>query len=125
MTETKNIANWRESPTEPDILTRRSGESWAEFDLFAPEKLFQFRGHFPDGPVLPGVAQLDWAARLAQVAFGIKEAPVKIGMLKFSQLVGANSRLTLRLDREVEKNRVRFSFTEGETRASSGYFEYA
>ena len=29
--------------------------------LHADAELFWFRGHFPTLPILPGVAQLDWA----------------------------------------------------------------
>lgn len=95
-----------------------------EFDLFVDAKLFQFQGHFPNEPVLPGVAQIDWAARLGKEHFGLTGTILRLGQLKFSKLIVANIDILLRLEWSREKQRLLFSYREGEEICSSGYFEF-
>lgn len=47
----------------PEWLYRKRTESQAEIAFVLDPALFWFQGHFPVQPLLPGVAQLDWAIR--------------------------------------------------------------
>ena len=114
---------WSDGRNFPEIRAERRDGNIIELDLFVGSNLFQFQGHFPNEPVLPGVAQIDWAARLGQQHFGINGPIARLGQLKFSRLVGADSLLHLRLEWNNEKQRLLFSYREGDETCSSGYFE--
>ncbi|MEX1036436.1 MAG: hypothetical protein WDZ54_10800 [Sneathiella sp.] len=116
---------WSDSRTEPDILSEQRDGDIVELELFADAELFQFKGHFPGEPVLPGVAQLDWAARFARQYFGFQGSFSKMGQIKFAKLVRADRTLLLRLEWGRDKGRITFSFRDDGELCSSGYFELA
>ncbi|PHQ69452.1 MAG: thioester dehydrase [Sneathiella sp.] len=125
----KPTQKWAESRTEPEILreTRSEGPDGPviELQLRASEDLFQFQGHFPGEPILPGVAQLDWVARLSARYLGCGDHIGKLGQLKFSKLITAGEELTLRLAYDTKKNRISFSYRDGTEICSSGYLVLA
>src|SRR5690606_37926347 len=49
---------------QPQWLLRDAGQALLTFDL--DPALAVFDGHFPGYPILPGVAQLDWAVRFGR-----------------------------------------------------------
>ncbi len=116
---------WPGSPTEPEIRSERRDGDIVSLEIFVDENLFQFQGHFPGEPVLPGVAQIDWAAKCAVRYFAVPARFPRIGQLKFSKLIVANSVLSLRLEYKRDKGRIVFSFSEGGEVCSSGFFELA
>lgn len=118
-------SSWAKSLTEPEIRTETVSPDRVELTLFLPADLFQFKGHFPDQPILPGVAQLDWAARLSERYFGHSGNFRKLGQLKFSKLISAGKTVTLRLHHMTEKRRIQFSYEIGEEVCSSGFLELA
>ena len=68
-------------------------------------------GHFPDNPIVPGVAQISWVAEAAKKAFALTDLPGNMEAVKFrSPIVPGNIiRLTLRIDRQTHK--VHFEIT--------------
>lgn len=122
MTENADI-KWSDTPHLPEIQAERRDGAVIEFDLFVDAGLFQFQGHFPNEPVLPGVAQIDWAARLGREHFDLSGTITRLGQLKFSKLIVADSQILLRLEWNEEKQRLLFSYKEGEETCSSGFFE--
>ena len=67
-----------------------------------------FKGHFPQAPVLPGVAQLDWAIHYARKYLSLSDAPVKnVEALKFQVVITPNQEVTLDL---VQKSETKFTF---------------
>ncbi|WP_339716872.1 hypothetical protein [uncultured Sneathiella sp.] len=123
--QTSNDIRWSESRTEPDILSEHCNGDVVELELFAGRELFQFQGHFPGEPVLPGVAQIDWAARLARRYFGFDGEFQKMGQIKFAKLILADRKLRLRLEWQREKGRLTFLFSDDGELCSSGYFVLA
>ena len=109
----------------PEIRAERRMGNVVELDLFARGDLFQFQGHFPNEPILPGVAQIDWAARFAKSHLGITGNFKRLGQLKFSKLIVADSEIHLRLEWNREKNRLTFSYQMDGKNCSSGFFELA
>ncbi len=122
MTEFSNI-KWSDSRTLPDIRAEQLDGDIVELELFANADLFQFQGHFPEEPVLPGVAQIDWAAVFARKYFDITGNFTRLGQLKFSRLIVAGAVLRLRLEWHREKGRLHFAYHEGSEKCSSGFFE--
>jgi 3-hydroxymyristoyl/3-hydroxydecanoyl-(acyl carrier protein) dehydratase len=106
----------------PTILGERSEPGACEFDLYIPEGLECWPGHFPRRPILPGVVQLGWAIRLAERWIGEKPSVSKIEVLKFKTPLEPGVRVTLRLESDLSKRRFRFVFTDGAKAYSSGRF---
>jgi 3-hydroxymyristoyl/3-hydroxydecanoyl-(acyl carrier protein) dehydratase len=116
----------KEGPViDPEILDYRWIDQGVELDLRAPADLHYFKGHFPDVPVLPGVAQLDWAVRYARDAFGGFGAVTEVSQLKYRRLWTPSESVTLRLLHKVEKQAVTFSFATAQAVFSSGTFKVA
>jgi 3-hydroxymyristoyl/3-hydroxydecanoyl-(acyl carrier protein) dehydratase len=122
MTEHTNV-KWSEAPHLPEIRAERQDGNLIELDIFADARLFQFQGHFPNEPVLPGVAQIDWAMRFGQEYLSLAGEISRLGQLKFSKLIVGNSDIVLRLEWREEKQRLMFSYSQGEETCSSGFFE--
>lgn len=116
-------SGWEESRTEPEILSVRTAPDSVKLDLYLPPDLFQFKGHFPGQPILPGVAQLDWAARYSAEYFSLPGAFRRLGQLKFNKLIEAGAKVTLLLEFLPVKNRVQFSFSDEEGICSSGHLD--
>jgi len=118
------VEKWQDSKTDPEILDERVKGSIIELDLIAPSDLFQFQGHFSDQPILPGVAQVDWAVRFAKDRFALAGDIDEISQLKFRQLILPDRPITLKLDHQSEKMRIAFSFSHEEDVFSSGFLKF-
>lgn len=78
-------------------------------------------GHFPNEPIVPGLAQLLWADTLSRRVFAAHTATAEIRNLKFVRLVVPDVRLRLEVVHEIRtRSRVAFSFTSDAGRHSSG-----
>ncbi len=53
--------------------------------------LIWFRGHFPDQPVLPGIAQVHMAAQWAERLWDWKPAGANLSQLKFRRILIAQA----------------------------------
>ena len=82
---------------EPEWLARSESADALTIKLRVPANLRHFQGHFPDFPILPGVAQLHWAVRAAQQQFGYGTAPTALQAVKFHQVVIPEQVLNLQL----------------------------
>lgn len=85
-------------PGRPPVreLVREGGK--VELALLVEASLPQFEGHFRDHPVLPGVAQLDWALLFGRELFDIDGEFTGVEALKFQRVVVPGTRLMLTLD---------------------------
>ena len=86
--------------------------------LDIPPDLIWFRGHFPDGPVLPGVAQVAWAIAFSRKHLDFNHDPVVIERVKFLEAAPLDK--TLQLDLHKAGNRVGWRLLADETVLSSG-----
>ncbi len=77
-------------------------------------------GHFPQTPVVPGVAQVDWAIGWGREAFGIQGAFLRLDVLKFQRLMLPGHDVRLDLDWNAEKSTLTFKFTSPRGSYSSG-----
>jgi 3-hydroxymyristoyl/3-hydroxydecanoyl-(acyl carrier protein) dehydratase len=103
----------------PPILDRQPAPR-AAFLLDMDPGLGAFQGHFPDFPVLPGVVQVDWAARLGKEAFGPLGTFRGIELLKFQGLIQPGPPAELHLHWQPEKGALRFTYTCDGERKSTG-----
>lgn len=113
------LAADRPKRVAPSSTRKEDGEWHLELDV--PLDLAHFSGHFPGTPVLPGVVQIDWAQQFARTL--ISDLPPLFGgmeVLKFQQLVRPGDRLQLTLRFDRERNKLYFTFRNGEANCSSG-----
>ncbi|MGY6269635.1 AMP-binding protein [Achromobacter denitrificans] len=110
-----------ERPAAPAFAAEppeRAGERRYAFDV--PPDLAQFSGHFPAAPVVPGVAQIGWAADLALRDLDIPGRFAGIEALKFQRLMRPGDAGALHLRWDAGASRLYFTYTiEGAT-CSSG-----
>ena len=101
------------------VLTDDSFSAVLTFDPGAP----YFQGHFPGFPILPGVAQLGLAERLAERLLGRSATLTCVKKMKFMHVVEPNVDISLRLVRKGESE-VAYEFKRGEALCSSGVLQF-
>jgi len=79
-----------------------------------------FDGHFPELPILPGVAQIDWALRLAQRHFLIEGRFSGLRQLRFQRILSPDDDVSLTLRFSPEKKEVRFVYASAQGVHSQG-----
>ena len=76
-------------------------------------------GHFPNEPIVPGVAQLYWADKLAGRVFSSHTTTGEVVRLKFMKIIVPGTVLRLMLERQA-RSRVEFTYTSDHGIHSSG-----
>lgn len=71
----------------PEILEKEVYLNKIVLKCFIPNSLFYFKGHFPQMPVLPGVAQLHWVVFYANEFFKITSSINQINTIKFMKII--------------------------------------
>lgn len=122
-TEAMLLALFRSDMPEATWRQRGPQEARAELDIVTD--LAVFDGHFEQLPVLPGVAQLDWAIELARGCFGIPPRFLRAEALKFHRPVVPPARLELALRWDAAAGRLSFSFESAAGPHSSGRVFFA
>lgn len=87
--------------------------------------LAAFEGHFPGTPILPAVAQVDWAIRIARENFALPPHFNSLRSLKFLRVVQPPVRITLELATSDDGRSVSFTYAHGGAACSSGRIEFA
>ena len=130
-----SISGFKSSSSDrPTLIEEFRGARFLERACTVPFDLSCFPGHFPDGPVVPGVLELDWAIEMAADILGRSPNVESVQSLKFMNplrpgdsfrikvSVSAAGKLDLRLwgeEHEFARGRVRLSLEpvdSGETR---------
>ncbi len=108
------------APTEPEVQAVRRIENGVELDLLLPEDLFYLQGHFPGFPILPGIAQIDWAVRYADQHLGTALGAARDIRVKFRSVIQPGEMITLGLRLSRAKRRLNFEFRNENGVLSSG-----
>jgi 3-hydroxymyristoyl/3-hydroxydecanoyl-(acyl carrier protein) dehydratase len=103
----------------PEIISKEKQDTEATVELFIPDNLDYFKGHFPQSPILPGVVQLDWAVMHAKHMFNIDCDVKDIEVLKFQVVIEPGQNLTLQLAQKSEQ-KVTFSYSSNKGKHASG-----
>ncbi|RCU52785.1 3-hydroxyacyl-ACP dehydratase [Corallincola luteus] len=106
-----------ELPTVSDVIT---SEASVTLQMTIDDALPYFKGHFPNAPILPGVALLNWAEHFAKQYFILNAVFKGVDNLKFQQVVKPCSLLNLSLSYNQEKQSVQFEYTSPEHKHASG-----
>ncbi len=105
----------------PDYKLKYSDStSQAIFLLDIVENMECFDGHFDDHPVLPGVAQLTFAVKIAEKQFNFKSQFKGLEVVKFQQVITPPNRVSLELKYDAEKSKLYFKYYKEEQTFSSG-----
>lgn len=107
----------------PTVLARRDGVE-AVFTLAVDAGLVGFQGHFPGHPVLPGVIQVDWAARFGREAFGHLGAFRGLAQVKFHRTIGPGGNVDLHLAWDPARGQLRFACQGDGEVLSSGVMRF-
>ena len=106
------------------IRQTEGGGERVEIALEISGDLAAFDGHFPDTPILPAVAQIDWAVRFARAEFVLPARFHALRSLKFLAIVQPPVELTLDLTRAADGRSVAFTYLRAGTACSSGRIEF-
>jgi 3-hydroxymyristoyl/3-hydroxydecanoyl-(acyl carrier protein) dehydratase len=108
------------APTLPDASLISSSAADAQFELRIPVDLAYFDGHFDGAPVLPGVAQIQWAIFFARARFGVERAFSRLEAVKFLRPILPGAVVRLSLQWRGERSSLAFVFDSDAGRHSSG-----
>lgn len=109
------------NPLLPEILDSHQADNQVQLSLKVRENLACFPGHFPDFPILPGAVQLDWVMQLGRQFLDLRGEFAGMEQIKFQSPILPGSIVSLSLSFEPEKNRLIFSYSQGQNRCSSGF----
>lgn len=107
----------------PEWIEREPGHARARLDVKAG--LAVFDGHFPQSPVLPGVAQVDWAIAIARQQFDMPARCLRMEVLKFQRLVPPGTELELDLRWDPKRALLGFSYSSAAGQHASGRIVFA
>ncbi len=109
----------------PAMSELRRSDAARSIVLDITADLLPFDGHFPGTPILPAVAQIDWAVRIARDSFELPPHFRGLRGLKFLHVVQPSTRLTLELTRADNGQSVSFSYVREGTTCSTGRMDFA
>jgi acyl-coenzyme A synthetase/AMP-(fatty) acid ligase/3-hydroxymyristoyl/3-hydroxydecanoyl-(acyl carrier protein) dehydratase len=112
---------------EPAIKAMRqggeaAGSSHVELDLYISRDLPQLDGHFPDLPIVPGVALVDWAVRFTSRYLKLGDGVARALQVKFRRIVSPDTEVTLTLEHQASRHRLAFTYRQSEQILASGSF---
>jgi acyl-coenzyme A synthetase/AMP-(fatty) acid ligase len=96
------------------------GLDTAEINLVLDERMVWFEGHFPDRPILPGIAQVHLARRWSERIWGWVPDRSCLTHLKFRHLLRPDNVVRVKLFRDRDASRLRFEYHLDDAVASSG-----
>jgi acyl-coenzyme A synthetase/AMP-(fatty) acid ligase/3-hydroxymyristoyl/3-hydroxydecanoyl-(acyl carrier protein) dehydratase len=112
----------QETPREPVLRAEHRAKDKVTLELFIPAELHCLQGHFPGLPVIPGVAQLDWAVKLAARSFDLPIEVASKFQVKFKRVTTAPSDVTLTLRHLPAQRQIAFEYAQGGAVISQGSF---
>lgn len=107
----------------PTIQSRQDNGDSLSCKLAIDASLPQFKGHFPGSPVLPGIAQVDWAVQLVKAWDHPATDIEHLSRVKFIRPVLPGDELQLTIERRDE-GVYRYRFSAGQQDYSSGVLHF-
>lgn len=85
-----------------------------------PDDAIWFDGHFPDDPILPGIAQLSIVVDLLEDTLGYHVAPTQISRVRFKRAIRPLETMTVQIIPKSPPQIYGFRISSGEDHACSG-----
>ncbi|TCS35557.1 acyl-coenzyme A synthetase/AMP-(fatty) acid ligase [Paucimonas lemoignei] len=114
------VAQESDRATGPRTALLEKDATRALFALEAAPELPCFDGHFPQTPILPGVAQVQWAVQMARDSFALPAEFCGIHALKFQRVIRPAMPFSLEMQHDPLKNSVSFRYFSAEGNHASG-----
>ncbi len=99
---------------------RRLEDRLAEIDIRLDAGMVWFGGHFPDEPILPGVAEVHLAVCWSRRVWNWSPSTAMLTRVKFHRVLRPGDRIRLILERDTARDRLRFRFELGGAVAGEG-----
>jgi acyl-coenzyme A synthetase/AMP-(fatty) acid ligase len=109
-----------EKTTSPIIKLLKHDKNCVEFELIWPSNLLYFEGHFRETPILPGIAQVDWAIKTGRQYFDLASPFRAMHALKFQHVILPENLVHLKLEYDQNKACLSFSYFSSTKQHSSG-----
>jgi acyl-CoA synthetase (AMP-forming)/AMP-acid ligase II/3-hydroxymyristoyl/3-hydroxydecanoyl-(acyl carrier protein) dehydratase len=89
-------------------------------EIVAPANLAYFEGHFTEAPILPGVAQVEWAIRYGRDNFALPPVFRAMHALKFQHVIQPGLPVCLELLHDPAKGQLTFAYRSPAGQHASG-----
>jgi 3-hydroxymyristoyl/3-hydroxydecanoyl-(acyl carrier protein) dehydratase len=104
---------------------KRSKDGKLSAQVHVPADASWFNGHFPDWPVLPGIAQLHIVYELIHHALDCPVRVVEVSRVRFKQRIAPDDRLTVVAEVLSGDGRYAFRITRGDEVVCTGIMTIA
>jgi 3-hydroxymyristoyl/3-hydroxydecanoyl-(acyl carrier protein) dehydratase len=94
-------------------------------EVHVPASASWFDGHFPDWPVLPGIAQLAMVYEVVRRALDSPVRVAEVNRVRFKQMIAPDDRLTVIAESRPEYGRYAFRITRGDEVVCTGSMNFA
>jgi len=107
-------------PLLPEHTLIQRTDTQVTLQLYVPENLLYFEGHFPEAPILPGVAQVNWALELGRQYLPLPNDCVGMQALKFQRVIVPGATVSLELEHDMQKSALAFRLHSADGQHASG-----
>jgi acyl-coenzyme A synthetase/AMP-(fatty) acid ligase len=107
-------------PLQPALAWQETSADRARATFELDPSLQVFEGHFPGHPILPGVAQVDWAIRWARERFPVPARFLRLDTLKFQQPLEPGMHVEIEWQWNAATGVLKFEYRSDRGRHSSG-----
>ncbi|QGZ39044.1 acyl-coenzyme A synthetase/AMP-(fatty) acid ligase [Pseudoduganella flava] len=105
---------------QPHVQVLERDERRVLIEVTAPVNLLYFDGHFDQAPILPGVAQVEWAIRYGREHFALPPAFRTMQALKFQHVIQPGMPVQLELLHDPAKGQLTFAYRSSAGQHASG-----
>jgi acyl-CoA synthetase (AMP-forming)/AMP-acid ligase II len=113
------------APSLPEASLTKRTASEVQLELHIPADLVYFDGHFEGAPILPGVAQIQWAILFARAQFDIALGFKRLEAVKFNRPIRPGEVVRLSLQWRATLWSLAFAFDSDAGRHASGRIIFA
>lgn len=96
---------------KPTLIKQQIAENSVTLWLQIDGEIEDFKGHFPQLPLLPGVTQIDWAIYYAQQLFDSPKSFQGMEVIKFQEPILKDTLVKLALTWHADKQKLHFNYT--------------
>jgi acyl-coenzyme A synthetase/AMP-(fatty) acid ligase/3-hydroxymyristoyl/3-hydroxydecanoyl-(acyl carrier protein) dehydratase len=109
----------------PAIIAATTASGVSSFCLDISDNLECLKGHFDKFPLVPGVAQLQWAIDIGLNHFGITQRKFSsMEQVKFRDFLKPNQIIELEITLNSENNSLKFKYLKGDSIFSTGTIKF-
>jgi len=104
----------------PEVTSVEKLDNSIILNLSIRKELRYFDGHFEEKPILPGVVQVDWAAKYALQHLPVEGVFQRLEVIKFHEFIEPESTVELSLTHKPGKGQIEFQYSSDKGVHSSG-----